>query len=641
MVWEGFLHGFLLALLVTMEDVKQARVSSPVQRTSHVLHWSSVLQPLIADGAGADPGLVSNIAEQLRKVSVKQGHDPSVFTDIDVLIEHAALQAFAVRHAVGSPCHAPPSSCSAPDTPLQEACRKLLSAAEACILYVTDVHCHRRLSLALVRSHALHGFSRLIATDVELLQRAQKQLETEQKQQTTQLLHRPCQLATQGAATSPATISPVFVFGATAQSPSPTGPSDKAPINTTSPPLFLPSYPWVKRQRVRLYHSLEEAARMVRWIYHGMMLASGTSKACGCQLCRTSLDRHIAAAGRPTCSHDPEGQQPAGSSGRAAGGNGSAGPGADSGGCLLVEVWKALHESALLEHLVLGSLALYGNPHAWDTDSCGSGSTGSCCGGGQATGGASARASGPLGRDSREQLAAAERALLASRMRLEQEAQLEYQMRAGGSALQVVLHQLPGGLMAPAADHPAYPHIQACGSRVPTGAECCAGGGGVRGGRWAVARPAVQRAGGGVRRVAPGCDGGGGRAAGAEQDRGCLAEGASEQHGFAAVQQGAGVDWPRARSLGGDDDRPHVAAGAHARAWVCGGCVQAAGAGVSCCLGRGGRAARGCVGGRRRAWERDGGGGGRLALAAGYGVSSRSGAAGAAGVALCGADRDL
>ncbi len=449
--------------------MERARVPSPVQQSVPPLYPSSEVHPIIADGADADPRLVSTIADQLQEVSANQGCGPSGITDTDCLIELAALLAFAVRYAVASPCYSPStSSCSASDTPLQESCRKLLSAAESCILLVKDARCRHRLSLALTRSHALHGFSRLIAKDVELLRRAQEQLETEQKQQTTKLLHQPCQPATQADST-PATFAPVFVFGATAQSPSPTAPSDTAPVNTTTPPLFLPSYQWLKRQRLRLYHSLEEAARMTRWIYQGMILATGTCSACGCQLCRTSLDRNV-AAGRTTHSHDlgtgqHEGQKSAGSSGSAAAGNGTAVPGSDGGGCLLVEAWRALHESALLEHLVSGSLALYGNPHAWDTDSGGNRSAGSCSGGGEAAGGAGARASGQVGSDSREHLEAAERAHLASRLRLEQEAQLEYQMRPGDSALQVVLHQLPGGLVPPAADHPAYPYIRACMAR--------------------------------------------------------------------------------------------------------------------------------------------------------------------------------
>ncbi len=328
--------------------------------------------------------------------------------------------------------------------------------------HVGDKLSRHRLVLALARSEAMQCFSRLIATDVELLQRAQEHLEADQEQQTAKLMQQQHQLVSQAAGT-PASSAPLFVFGATALSPSPAAPSVRAPGNTASPPLFLPSYQWVQRQRVRLYHSVEAAARMLRWMFHAMSLASGSMHVCGCQLCRTSLDTG-AAASRSACGQDPDpGQR--GSSGAGAAGVRSAGQGAGSG-CLLLQLWKALHESALLEHLVAGSLALYGQPDAWDTDSCGGGNAGGCSGGandaGAAAGGTGVRVPGHAGGGSREQLAAAERACLASRMRLEQQALAEYQMYRGDSALQVVLQLLPGGLPPPAADHPAYPHIRAC-----------------------------------------------------------------------------------------------------------------------------------------------------------------------------------
>ncbi len=301
-------------------------------------------------------------------------------------------------------------------------CRVILSAAEACLAWASKYPALRvPTALALLKSQTLECLAQLIRVDIEglCINGQQEQLtEHHQGQEEQQQLHH------QGAG------QPAAGLGQSLKEEDPT---------TATHPTY------VNPHRLRLYHSLDEAACLVGWVVDTLQQTKGKRSSCICELCmgwfgqgddlKTVESRvaRLAAVktwreGPPededlTGQHDGAGEQEEGGEG------GDQGQG--HGVCLVDQLWRALSRSRLVEAIVEGLLCLRRTAPSGQADSGGAGGEDDECGDG--------------GRRAGSVMAAARRAY-ADEMRLAGAAGREFSLRPGRRTLSHNLGWMPHGL---------------------------------------------------------------------------------------------------------------------------------------------------------------------------------------------------
>ncbi len=419
-------------------------------------------------GVGAGPLCVSAVANALKDMSTNNRAYPEIWGNNEFLTIMVQLHGFAVRHA------ATPSSSSSfpapsPEGPLQRNCRLLVDAVESCLPNIVDTSCSRRVALALLRSDSLHCFSRLIASDVRHLQLATEKAQAEDANPSKEQQQKQQEHGRQGGpcANTSAPPAALFVLGLDAQQPA--GPALPSPT----------THPSTQQLMLSLYHSLEQAGRLSVWLIGTLVAASDGTYSCGCNVCTTASAKATVGSTAPGLERREReaSQRPVGAIGA-----GSSSSSSSSSSCLLLAVWRALHESGLVEQLVAGVLLLFGRQHdgvgtgeGGGSSSAGSGSNSSNGGGrdGVTNGGSLVHLGGqggPTGapassRVTHGHMVAAEVRSHVTYIGLQLRARNEYYMQPGQETLQVSLNWLTGGMTYPAPEHPAWPHVRGCLSR--------------------------------------------------------------------------------------------------------------------------------------------------------------------------------
>ncbi len=403
--------------------------------------------------------------------------------------------------STSSPAPAPlPSSCTETANPLLHTYRQILTAAQLCLQQTQEATISRRhsVALALLRSDSLHCFSRLIALDARQLQLAMDALRREEALLSTTRQYQE-QQQDGPAPTTPFPQAPASPSGAGAHHCGRSAAPSEALLPDSQQHALAASRQQVQQRRLCLYHSAEEAASLLLWMLNSVNSTTGISNNCGCQLCAgqrdegkdTDADRGQAGRVGNTTGAGGSGEGGDGISrgNDASEGSGSAGGRSSSSSsslCLLLAVWRALHESGLVEQLVAGVLLLFGRQQDGEgTGGGGSRSKSNAGGAGGGTDGGSpfhlgglthvgqgepAGSRGPAGafgpsRITQAQMAAEELRVYADWSRLQREACREYHMHPAQEALRAALRSLPGGMLLPHPDHPSWPHVRGCLSR--------------------------------------------------------------------------------------------------------------------------------------------------------------------------------
>lgn len=303
-------------------------------------------------------------------------------------------------------------------------CRIILSAAEACLAWANKYPTLRvQTALALLKSQTLECFAQLIRRDIEgLCSSGQgEQLTDHQPDQQEQELHQH----TNG------------------QPAAGLGQSLKEEDFTTAS-----HHTYGDGDRLRLYHSLDEAACLVGWIVDTLEQTKGKRSGCNCTLCmglcgrgydRKALESRVArqAAAKawrkegPPEGEDPTGQQEVEEGEQRDGGEGG-GESQGHGVCLVDQLWTALSRSRLVEAIVEGLLCLRRAAPSGQADFSGAGREDEECGEGRrcATGG----------------VMAAVRRVNADDLRLAEAAGQAFSLRLGRQTLSHNLGWMPHGL---------------------------------------------------------------------------------------------------------------------------------------------------------------------------------------------------
>ncbi len=229
-----------------------------------------------------------------------------------------------------------------------------------------------RTALALLKSQTLECLARMITDDQALLQSAVRQCQQEREQQQRDGLEQEDRRQ-----------------------------QSQGQEGRVAPAAAQPSY--LSERRLCLYHSLDEAACLVGWIVEVLQGTGGDkASACQCAQCKKGLRTS------PTAPPPP---QPA--------------------LCLVSELWRALHDSQLLEAMVRGLLLLQDTlPGQGEQREQGEGDGG-------ASGG----------------VAAAVRAAHADQLQLAEEAWLKFGVRPDRGTLACNLAWMPQGLNIPDESH--------------------------------------------------------------------------------------------------------------------------------------------------------------------------------------------